>query len=148
MSLPTSKQSTGFFKNLLFPFAAIFSIYGSIDLKGKHTKLNAVITGVYAICHVTWIALFVCGTINYGFIAFGWMVFFMNACILTTLRMDVRGKLGIGGNVVGDFVASSFLYPQALLQIELQLAEENYNELNGEEDVTKRENTEPLQKRA
>lgn len=148
VSLPTSKQSTGFFKNLLFPFAAIFSIYGSIDLKGKHTKLNAVITGVYAICHVTWIALFVCGTINYGFIAFGWMVFFMNACILTTLRMDVRGKLGIGGNVVGDFVASSFLYPQALLQIELQLAEENYNELNGEEDVTKRENTEPLQKRA
>ena len=76
-------------------------------MKGKNTAGNVLLTGAYAMCHIGWIALFICGTINYGFVAFGWSVFFLNACILTSLRMHVRGKLGISGNFVGDFVAGS-----------------------------------------
>jgi len=121
VEFPTSKHLVGFFKNLLVPFVALYSIYSAFDLKGKHRTVNLLLTGAYAFCHFSWIALFICGKINYGFIAFGWTAFFLNSCILTSLRMDVRGKLGIGGNFVGDFVVSSFLYPQALLQMELQV---------------------------
>ena len=121
-----------FLKNIFIPFVALFSVYSSIDSKGRHKKLNICIATVYALCHLMWVILFICGTINHGFTAFGWTFFFINACILTTLRMDIRGKLGIGGNIVGDFVAGSFLYPQALLQMQLQLAEEGYDGLDEE----------------
>jgi len=129
IELPSSRHILGFLKNLVLPFIALYSIYSTVDLKCKHTKVNALLTGAYALCHFGWIALFICGTINHGFVAFGWSAFFLNACILTSLRTDVRGKLGIGGNFVGDFVAGSFLYPQALLQMELQLAEDNNHEV-------------------
>lgn len=126
IEFPARNQIVGFFKNLILPFLPLYSIYSSLDLKGNHTTVNLLATGAYSLCHFGWIALFACGTINYGFIAFGWSAFFLNACILTSLRMTVRGKLGIGGNIAGDFISGSFLYPQALLQMELQLAHENY----------------------
>jgi hypothetical protein len=59
-----------------------------------------------------------------GFVAFGWMVFFINTCILISIRNEVRIKLIITGNLVEDFfVACSFMYPQGLLQTEKQLFE-------------------------
>ncbi|KAL7536083.1 hypothetical protein ACHAXR_006906 [Thalassiosira sp. AJA248-18] len=125
---PTNQEMGGFFKNLLVPFLSLHSICSSIDMKGKHSKANWLMTGAYTFFHVCWIALFICGTINYGFVAFGWSAFFINALILTSLRIHVRGKLGIRGNVVGDFIAGSFLYPQALLQMEMQLQHEDYDE--------------------
>jgi len=123
MSFPTKEQTIGFAKNLLLPFLSIHSIYSAIDLKGLHKLSNVLATITYALSHCAWIALFICGTVNYGFVAFGWAAFFLNACILTSLRMDFRTKHGIVGNIFGDFIASSFLYPQALLQMELHLAE-------------------------
>ena len=129
IKFPSSRHILGFLKNLVLPFIALHSIYSTVDLKCKHTKVNALLTGAYALCHFGWIALFICGTINHGFVAFGWSAFFLNACIVTSLRTDVRGKKGIGGNFVGDFVAGSFLYPQALLQMELQLAEDNNHDV-------------------
>lgn len=131
-SMPSKEYCMDFLKNIFIPFVALFSVYSSIDSKGRHKKLNICIATVYALCHLMWVILFICGTINHGFTAFGWTFFFINACILTTLRMDIRGKLGIGGNIVGDFVAGSFLYPQALLQMQLQLAEEGYDGLDEE----------------
>lgn len=130
--MPSKKHCMDFLKNILIPFVPLFSVYSSIDSKGRHKKINICIVTIYALCHLMWVILFICGTINYGFTAFGWTFFFINACILTTLRMDIRGKLGIGGNIVGDFVAGSFLYPQALLQMQLQLAEEGYDGLDEE----------------
>lgn len=123
VELPTKQQVTGFVKNLFLPFLSLHSIYTALDIKDKKKTVIFLTTAAYAFCHFAWIALFICGTINYGFVAFGWTAFFINACILTSLRLDFRVKHGIGGNIAGDFVASSFLYPQALLQFELHLAD-------------------------
>lgn len=124
IEFPTGRHLLGFVKNLFVPFMAVHAIYSAMDIRGRHSKVNALVAATYALLHFSWIALFACGTINYGFIAFGWSAFFLNACIMTSLRMDFRGKLGIGGNFAGDFIAGSFLFPQALLQMELQLAED------------------------
>lgn len=134
VEFPTNGQVLGFFKNLLLPFLSVFSIYSSLT---GHTASSAIMAGTYAICHFSWIALFACGTINYGFIAFGWTAFFLNALILTFLRTEIRNKLRIGGNVAGDFVAGSFLYPQALLQMESQLADDvgDMDESSGDDMV-------------
>jgi hypothetical protein len=92
-------------------------------------------TAIYASLHFLWIALFACGKINYGFVAFAWTVFFINACILISVRLEVRTKLGISGNIVGDFVACSFMYPQGLLQMEKQLFELKEGHLDKDESV-------------
>lgn len=134
IEFPTSQQTRGFIKNLFLPFISLHSIYSTLDLKGKHKKANLAIAAAYFTCFLGWIALFICGVINYGFIAFGWTAFFLNACILTSLRMDVRSKMGVGGNIFGDFVASSFLYPQALLQMEMELEHAEYGAMKQEGD--------------
>ena len=143
VEFPTKRQVLGFFKNLLVPFLAVHSILSSVS---KSAAGNVLLSGTYAFLHFTWIAMFACGTINYGFIAFGWAAFFLNACILTGIRMDIRGRLGIGGNTVGDFIVGSFLYPQALLQMELQLEDDVYD-LDGEGitvRMSQRDDTVPL----
>lgn len=117
-------------KNLLFPFVPLYSVYSALDLKKKRGNFNTFMTAVYALFHFLWIALFGCGVINYGFVAFAWTVFFINACILISVRLEVRNKLGISGNIVGDFVACSFMYPQGLLQMEKQLFELNESHLD------------------
>lgn len=67
--------------------------------------------------HVMWIVLCGMSVENFGYVAFGMACFFMNAIILTVIRMDVRKRYEIEGNIVGDFTAGSFFYPQALCQM-------------------------------
>lgn len=102
VELPTKQCVVGFVKNLLLPFLSLRSVYDAIDSKDKKKTVNFLTTAAYAILHFTWIALFICGTINHGFVAFGWTAFFLNACILTSLRLDFRGKYGIGGKHIKD----------------------------------------------
>ena len=139
MSMPTTKHVVGFLRCLLIPFISVHSVYSSLDLKNQHKLANTLATIAFTICHFAWIALFVCGIVNHGFVAFAWAAFFTNACILTSVRIDFRSKHGIVGNFVGDFIASSFLYPQALLQMEMKLAQEDES-LDGGVEV------QPLQK--
>ncbi|KAL3786673.1 hypothetical protein ACHAWO_013333 [Cyclotella atomus] len=72
-------------------------------------------------------------------LAFAWTVFFINACILISVRLEVRTKLGITGNVVGDFIACSFMYPQGLLQMKKQMSELNEGHLDKDDDVELKE---------
>ena len=110
-------------KNLLFPFISFLHVRSAMDMKKKHAKWNLFMTAVYAVIHFGWIALFACGAINYGFVAFAWMFFFINSVLLLSVRNEFRMKLGISGNLVGDFVGCSFMYPQCLLQMEKQVFE-------------------------
>jgi hypothetical protein len=123
MDLPTPLQTMEFFKALFLPFVSMYKIYNSsvIDPKQNHKIGNLITTAVYATCFIGWVALFVCGLINDGFVALAWSIFFVNGIILTTLRMQFRERLGIRGNVIGDFCFSSFFYPQILTQMVVEL---------------------------
>lgn len=124
MDLPSRGHAIDFFKNLFLPFLTLHRIYSAVDIKKQHARTNAISTFFYCVTFVAMIALFVCGVINHGFVALGWACFFSNACILTSLRLHVREKLAIRGNIIADFCASSFLYPQVLTQMDMQLKEE------------------------
>lgn len=123
MDLPTSEHTVEFFKALLLPFVSMYKIYNSsvINPKQKQGIGNMMATAAYTTCFIGWVALFVCGLINDGFVALAWSIFFVNGIILTTLRMQFRERLGIRGNVIGDFCLSSFLYPQVLAQMVVEL---------------------------
>jgi Cys-rich protein (TIGR01571 family) len=96
------------------------SVYKVLTMleKGRITKIA--LTLAYTACFGLWIALFASATINFGFVAFAFACFFINGCILTGIRMEVREKFDLDGNVVGDFIASSFFYMQTLCQIAYQ----------------------------
>jgi hypothetical protein len=123
MDLPTGLQTMEFFKALFLPFVSMYKIYNSsvINPKQKLKIGNLMATAVYTICFIGWVALFVCGLINNGFVALAWSIFFVNGIILTTLRIQFRERLGIRGNVIGDFCFSSFFYPQILAQMVVEL---------------------------
>jgi hypothetical protein len=121
MDLPTGVQAVGFFKNLAFPFIDLYKCYTLLDSKGEHKVTNILTTTIYAGAHYTWIVLFALRPINNGFTGMGYTGLFCNACILCSLRMTVREKLGVNGTSVGDLFVSAFAYPQVLLQIVLQL---------------------------
>jgi len=137
MHLPTKEQAFEFIKALFLPFLSLYKISTSavIDPKQKDKINHALVTAVYATCFIGWIVLFCFGVVNYGFVALAWSLFFTNACILTNLRMNFREHLGIRGNAIGDFVASSFLYPQALAQMAMELnSEKTASFINGRHD--------------
>jgi len=127
MHMPTMKQALKFFGALFFPFVSLYAIYSSavIDPKRKNHVLYIFFSAFYTCCFIGWIVLFCMTTVNAGYTALGWSLFFVNACILTSLRMTFRNALGYPGNFVGDFIASSFLYPQCLSQMMLELESEN-----------------------
>lgn len=138
MHLPTSNQTTQFFAALFFPFVSVYVICMSpvIDTKQNKKVFSALITLVYTGLFIAWIVVFGMGTINEGFVALGWTLFFANAIILTGLRRSFRDALGYPGNVAGDMLASSFFYPQCLCQMMLELQSENVMALaaGGHED--------------
>eukprot|EP00567_Pseudictyota_dubia_P007287 CAMPEP_0197436100 /NCGR_PEP_ID=MMETSP1175-20131217/3577_1 /TAXON_ID=1003142 /ORGANISM="Triceratium dubium, Strain CCMP147" /LENGTH=127 /DNA_ID=CAMNT_0042965299 /DNA_START=20 /DNA_END=400 /DNA_ORIENTATION=- len=71
----------------------------------------------YAFFFVAWIVLFCWVAVNPGFVALGWSAFFVDAVILTSVRIEVRSLFELSGNVLEDFGAASFFYPQGLVQM-------------------------------
>jgi len=120
MHLPTSFQFFGFFTNIFFPFVSLWKILNLLDPKGSHKFMNGIVVTVYFLSFVTSIVMFSMSGINFGYTSFGWTFFLINTTILTNIRATVRGQFSIRGNIVGDFFASSFCYPQTLVQIQLQ----------------------------
>jgi len=127
MHSPTTKQGIKFVGALFLPFVPLYAIYNSsvVDPKQVHKTRHILLTFCYAFCYIGWIVLFCLGTVNKGFVAFGWLLFLINASILTSVRAKFRNALGYPGNVVADVVASSILYPQCLSQMMLELESEN-----------------------
>lgn len=119
MDLPTSFQVKEFFIGLLLPFYSLFRATNSLGFKAKSTIL---LTLTYFSMFVMWIVFFSLTKTNIGYAAFGWSCFFINACILTYVRKQVRNRFSLDGNVVADFFAGSFLYPQAFCQIMVEFA--------------------------
>jgi Cys-rich protein (TIGR01571 family) len=119
MDLPTSLQVKEFFVGLLLPF---YSLFRAMNGLGYTAKKNILLTFTYFSMFVMWIVFFALTSTNIGYAAFGWSCFFINACILTYVRSQVRQRFSLDGNVFSDFLAGSFLYPQGLCQIMVEFA--------------------------
>jgi len=117
MDFPTSFQTIEFFKALFFPFLSIYRVYSLVDDKSANGIFNGIMTIVYTIIHIFWIALFISVSKICGLAAFGWLAFFLNGAILSSLRMNVRARFNIKGNSIEDLISCTFFYPQALVQM-------------------------------
>jgi hypothetical protein len=114
MHKPAPSQVSEFFIGLFIPPLSVYRVL-------THLQYNAIpkliLTAAYTVFFMAWIAMFGSSAINFGFVAFGFLAFFLNGTLLAVLRMEVREKYALDGNVPYDFLISSFFYFQVLCQI-------------------------------
>lgn len=131
---PTHFQVREFIIGAIFPFWSLHRIYSALGEDVYGAALRVFLTLCYTVCHIAWIILFCFSYINEGFVAFGFLAFFINACILSAVRLEVRITYGLEGNAVGDFMTSSFAYAQVFTQILQQIEEGTPVDTNAKED--------------
>lgn len=114
MHKPTPSQVSEFFIGLFLPPLSVYRILTHLQYSAIPKLL---LTATYVVFFMTWIAMFGSSAINFGFVAFGFLAFFLNGILLAVLRMEVREKYALDGNLPCDFLISSFFYFQVLCQI-------------------------------
>ena len=114
MAMPAPSQTVEFFLGLLVPPYSVYRILNKLEYG---SVANVCLTLAYTLFFMAWIAMFATSTVNFGFVAFGFLAFFLNGTILSVIRLEVREKYNLEGNVVADFLIGSFLYFQVLCQI-------------------------------
>ena len=115
---PSSFEIKEFLTGLLAPFYSLYRILVANDYSPKSTYS---MTLIYFAFHVMWIVFFSLTGENFGYVAFGFSCFFMNACMVTYVRMNLRERFSLKGNLLGDFAAGSFFYSQAFCQMMVEL---------------------------
>ena len=127
MGAPTNVQIVEFWKALFLPFLAFRTVLFQTHPKPKDAMGNNLATGVYALVFIGMIGFWAGRATSLAFVGVGWAAFFFNACFLCTLRGAVRGQNNIDGNIFFDFLASSFMYPQVLVQMMVEHEEGGNN---------------------
>jgi hypothetical protein len=74
-------------------------------------------SGFYGLLFVTWVSLFAAYGAYTSLLAWGWAIMFSAAVLLASVRNGFRERYNLRSNVLGDFMASCFLWPQVLTQM-------------------------------
>jgi hypothetical protein len=117
MHLPTQFQVVEFFKALFVPFISLYQVLNAAY--PKSTKMNFVTSSFYGLLFITWIALFITYGTYPAMLAWGWAIMFSAAVLLASIRNGFRERYNLRSNILGDFIASCFFWPQVLTQMRL-----------------------------
>jgi hypothetical protein len=122
MGLPKKEEVSEFFRGLLVPPVSFYRIMSAMHPKQAWRISNFLLTAVYTLIHITWIALFCFVQSSRGLRAWAWTAYLINAVILTGLKMHYRSTRRVQGNAMGDFVSSFFFWPQVFAQLSIGLS--------------------------
>jgi len=114
LHMPDSIQVKEFFIGLFIPSYSVYRICERLELS-KFTKYS--LTLLHFALFVMWIVFAALAGEIFAYVAFSFLCFFLNAVIVVYLRLQVRELFNVEGNVVGDFIAGSFLYMQGMCQM-------------------------------
>ena len=122
MDLPTRSQVWEFLRGIVVPFWSLFQVLSEVYPKNRPNNLLA--AGIYGLLYVTWIVLFILSAPFPGIVGWAWTTFFCTGCLLTTIRLGFRGRYNVRGNfLLGDVLASTFMWPQVLVQMRQHVQE-------------------------
>jgi choline-glycine betaine transporter len=117
----TSTHVVEFIKGLLVPFVSLWEIVTAFYPHPSQKVSNYLTVGIYCFMFFAWIALFAATGAYPGLRAWGWVAFFVNGCLLTSIKADFRAKNGIHGNIIGDFFSGMFFFPQVFAQLVIEV---------------------------
>jgi len=130
LSTPTTESVIKVFVNIFAPWYSMSVAASEMERPKGRTWIKMLIL---AIPFYTWIALLVLEFIGIapGICYVGWTVLFGFFAYGTGIRLSIREKYGIHGNMMEDFFAVMILYPFAAYQMEHHV--KNYRGQNSEE---------------
>jgi len=130
LSTPTTESVIKVFVNIFAPWYSMSVAASEMERPKGRTWIKMLIL---AIPFYTWIALLVLEFIGIapGICYVGWTVLFGFFAYSTGIRLSIREKYGIHGNMMEDFFAVMILYPFAAYQMEHHV--KNYRGQNSEE---------------
>lgn len=118
---PKRSHVVEFLKGMLVPFVSLYEIVSGFYAAPNQRIGNLLTVGVYTFMHFAWIALFISVAEYPALRAWGWAAFFVNGCMLTGIKADYRSQHGIHGNAIGDFLSSTFIFPQVFAQLVVEI---------------------------
>ena len=121
----TRKLAGSFFLSIFIAPIKLAKIAGKVYLKGDELSR----WWAYGTLYIPLFSLSIIFGVLQITYSWSWAIAFflyLTFCGCTAMvRMEVREKLGISGNILEDFLASVFLYPGVIVQMEWTLEKKN-----------------------
>jgi BCCT, betaine/carnitine/choline family transporter len=117
MNLPTRFQVVEFVKGLLIPFVSLKQVL--YTAYPESPKTNFATVACFAIFYVGWVVTFLASRGLPGLSGLAMTLFFLTGAMLGIIRNGFRNKYGLRSNSIGDWLASTFVWPQVLVQMRL-----------------------------
>lgn len=121
MHQPSKLHVVEFIKGLFVPFYSLHQVLAVAYPKTPQSNMAA--TVLYGFLYLTWVSLFITYGLVPGIVAFAWTAFFITGVILTVMRGGFRARYNLRSNIFGDWVTSTFLWPQVLMQMRQHMIE-------------------------
>lgn len=121
MDTPTNFHIVEFFKGVFVPFLPLYQVLQ--DTYPKNSTTNLATTSIYATLYYGWIAFFIAQGSKPGLRVWAWTCFFAAGFVLMMVRLGFRGRFNIRSNVVADFLATAFFWPQVVTQMRQHVAD-------------------------
>jgi BCCT, betaine/carnitine/choline family transporter len=118
MDRTTCAQLAEVVKGLVVPFVSLNQIL--CKTYPQNPKTNSIVVILYAVCYVGCFVSYMASGSYPGLKGAAWTLFFIAGGILGTLRSGFRRVHDLRSNVVADYTAGLFLWPQVLTQMRLQ----------------------------
>jgi hypothetical protein len=115
MHRPSQLHIYEFIKGVFIPFYSLYEILAVAHPKTPNS--NIATAGLYGFLYLTWISLFITYGPVPGILAFAWTAFFVTGFVLTGIRGEFRARYNLRSNILGDWVSSTFIWPQVLMQM-------------------------------
>jgi len=115
MDKPTTFHVVEFFKGML---CAPFSLWQVLSVTyPRNVNKNKMTVFFYGLLFYSWIGLFAAYGKYGGLLGWAWTVFFSTGTMLGAIRGGFRSRFNLRSNILGDFIASLFVWPQVLTQM-------------------------------
>jgi hypothetical protein len=128
MDQPTAQHWYEFFMGLFLPMVSVYRIMGKMHPKETSKKSNMLFVVVYSLMHITWIVLFCMVAAYPSLRAWGWGAYFVNACLVFSMKNHFTTSRNIASSTIGDFISSLFFWPQVFSQLIIELEDDNMEE--------------------
>jgi choline-glycine betaine transporter len=130
MDKATTFHVVEFIKGVFVPFVSLHKVLS--DAYPRNSLSNTAVTAAYTVCYYMWIGIFASLGSKEGLIGWGWLMFFACACILGSVRGGFRARYNVRSNILGDYMASLFFWPQVFTQMRQHCVELNLPQDHGD----------------
>ena len=125
MDQPSSKHWQEFAVGLLLPMVSVYRIMNAMHPKETSKRSNMLFVCTFTVMHIMWIVLFCMVAVYPSLRAWGWGAYFINACLVFSMKNHFTTTRKMASSALGDFISSLFFWPQVFSQLVIELEDDS-----------------------